>query len=97
MHWRVTCSQLNCLVYCVGDIIVFVLCCFVSVSQNSLVHLHRRALKMLENRGQFDFDNFADCLAKLLVVSEVEPQVVRSFLSECNSEYEVMKIAKQFY
>ena len=61
MHWRVSCSQLNSLAHCLGKQIGFVLRCFVSVSQRNFVHLHRRALKKLENQGQFDFDNFADC------------------------------------
>ena len=61
MHWRVSCSQLNCLAHCLGDKIGIVLRCSVSVSQRDLVHLHRRAMKMLESQVQFDFNNFADC------------------------------------
>ena len=48
------------LAHCLGDKTGFVLRCFVSVYQRNLAHLHRRALKMLESHGQFDFDNFAD-------------------------------------
>ena len=53
--------ELKCLVHYLGDKIGFLLRCFVSVSQRNLVHLHRRALKLLESQGQFDYDNFADC------------------------------------